>query len=71
MKDNIIEEKGEYKSIRLCGLYYKLFEDEEGGCVRKGIDGYPHLKHIIKLWPWDREDRLGNLNEVIFEQNRH
>ena len=33
MKDNIIEEKEDYKDIGLNGFDYKLFEEEEGGGV--------------------------------------
>ena len=33
VEDNISGEKEDYKGIGLCGLNYKLFEEEEGGCV--------------------------------------
>ena len=48
-KDNIIGGILEYKEIRLKGFYYKFFEEEEGGWVRKGIYGYPYLNHTIDL----------------------
>ena len=35
VKDNIINEKEQYKSIGLCELDYKLFEEEEGGVTRR------------------------------------
>ena len=50
VKDHIIDEKEDYKEIGLCGFDYKLFEEEEGGGKREGLDGYPYLKHIIQLW---------------------
>ena len=34
VKDHIINEKEDYKYIGLCGFYYKLFEEEEGGGTR-------------------------------------
>ena len=49
MEENIIEEDEEYKSIGLHAFDYKLSEEEEGGCMRKGIYGYPYLKHPIEL----------------------
>ena len=49
MKDHIIDEKEDYKDIGLRRFDYKLFEEEEGGGTREGLDGYPYLKHIIQL----------------------
>ena len=34
VKDNIIDEKEDYKYIRLCGFDYKLFEEEEARGTR-------------------------------------
>ena len=53
VKDHIIDEKEDYKDIGLRGFYYKIFEEEEGGGTREGLDAYPYLKHIIQLWPGD------------------
>ena len=53
VKDHIIDEKEDYKYIGLRGFYYKIFEEEEGGGTREGLDAYPYLKHIIQLWPGD------------------
>ena len=33
MKDNIIEKKEDYEDIGIRGFDYKLFEEEEGGCL--------------------------------------
>ena len=49
LKDHIIDEKEDYKDIGLRGFDYKLFEEEEGGRTREGIDGYPYLEHPIQL----------------------
>ena len=49
MKDHIIGEKEDYKDIGIRGFDYKLFEEEEGGGTRNGLDGYSYLKHIIHL----------------------
>ena len=49
VKYHIIDEKKDYKDIGLHGFDYKLFEEEEGGGNRKGLDGYPHLKHLVQL----------------------
>ena len=38
-KDHIIDEKDQYKSIGIIGFDYKLFEEEEGGGTREGLDG--------------------------------
>ena len=61
--------KEEYKSVGLHGCYYKLFEEEEVGGVQESIDGYPYLKHLVKLWTGYREEHLGNINENISEVN--
>ena len=53
VKDNIIDEKEDYKDIGLCGFYYKLLGEEEGRGTREGLDGYLHLKHLIKFWTGD------------------
>ena len=51
MKDNIIEKKEEYKAVGLRRFGYKLFEEEESGGVREGLDGYPYLEHHIQFYP--------------------
>ena len=52
-EDNIFRGGYYYKAIRLCGLCYQLFEEEEGGGVREVIYGYPYLKHITFSWSGD------------------
>ena len=47
LNNHIIDEKEKYKDIGLRGFDYKLFEEEEGGGTREGLDGYPYLKHIF------------------------
>ena len=49
MKDQLIEEKEDYKEIGLHGFDYSLFEGKKGGGKRKGLDGSPYLKNLIKL----------------------
>ena len=53
VKDQVIDEKEDYKEIGLLGFDYQLFEEEEGRGKREGLDGYPYLKHLIKLCPGD------------------
>ena len=55
VKDHVIEEKEEYKEIGICGFNYSLFEEKKGGGKQEGLDGFPYLKHLIKLWPGDWE----------------
>ena len=43
MKDHIIDEKEDYKDTGLRGFDYKLFEEDEGGGTREGLDGYTYL----------------------------
>ena len=52
-KDNITEEKDQYKAIGIFGFDYKLFEEEEVGGIREGLEGYYYLKHLIQLWTGD------------------
>ena len=70
MKDHIIDEKEDYKDIGICGFDYKLFEEEESGGNREGIDGYPYLKDLIQLWPgyWVRQ--MEKMNEAVCMKNR-
>ena len=37
--------------------------------VRKGIYRYPYMKHLIEVWPYHQEDKLGNINESFREKN--
>ena len=62
VKDNIIEEKEDYKAIGLRGFYYKLFEEEDSGGVQDGLYGYPFLKYIIQLWPGYWANKMKNNN---------
>ena len=39
----------DYKDIGLCGFDYKVFEEEEGGGPREGLDKYPYLKHQLQF----------------------
>ena len=41
VKEEVIDEKEDYKDIGLRGFDYKLFEEEEGRGKREGLDGYP------------------------------
>ena len=49
VNDNIIYKNEQYKDIGLRGFDYKLFEEEEGGGTREGLDGYTYLKHLSQL----------------------
>ena len=53
MKDHVTYVKEDYKYIGIRGFDYSLFEEKEGGEKREGLDGFPYLKHLIKLWPGD------------------
>ena len=53
MKDHVIEEKEDYKEIRLRGFDYSLFGEKKGGGKQEGLDGFPYLKHLIKFCPDD------------------
>ena len=71
VEDNINKVKDEYKPIRLRLFDYKLFGEEDGGWVRKGIYGYQYLNHLIELGPGDWEKQLMKKNEVFHERNKH
>ena len=49
VKDHEIDEKEDYKEIGICGFDYSLLEEKEGGEKLEGLDGYPYMKHLIKL----------------------
>ena len=70
MKDNIIDEKEDYKDIGLHGFDDKLFEEEESWGNREGLYGYPYLKHLIQLWPGDWVRQMEKMNEVVCMKNR-
>ena len=69
MKDYIIDEKEDYKEIGMCGFDYRLFEEKEGGVKREGLDGFPYLKHLIKLWPGDCVRQMKNMNKAVCMKN--
>ena len=70
MTDHIIDEKDQYEAIGLRGFDYKLFDEEEGGGTREGLDGYPYLRHIIQLWPGDWVKQMAKMNEAVGMKNR-
>ena len=70
VKDQVIEDTEDYKEIELCGFDYSLFEEKKGGGKREGLDGFPYLKHVIKLWPGDWEKEMGKMNEAVTMKNR-
>ena len=65
IKDHIIDEKEDCKYIGLRWFDYKCFEEEEGGGTREGLEGYPYLKHLIKLWPCDWLRQTAKMNEAV------
>ena len=69
MKDNIIDEKEDYKDIGLREFDYKLFEEEEGGGIWEVLDGYTYLKHLIQLWPCDWVKHMEKMNETVVMKN--
>ena len=69
MKDHVIDEKEEYKEIGLRGLDYSLFEEKKGRDKQEGLDGFPYLKHLIKLWPGDWEKQMEKINEAVTMKN--
>ena len=69
MKDHVIEKKEDYKEIGLHGFDYSLFEENEGGGKREGLDGSPYLKHLIKLWPGYWVIHMGKMNEAVCMKN--
>ena len=70
MKDHIIDEKEDYKDIGLRVFEYKLFEEEDGRGTRKGLYGYPYLKHLIQQWPGDWVRQMAKMNEVVCMKTR-
>ena len=52
----------QYEDIGLCGFDHKLFEEEKGGEIIEGLDGYPYFKHLIQLWPGDWPKQMANMN---------
>ena len=52
------------------GLVIQYLKNIIMGGVRKGIDGYPYLEHIIELWPRYPGDNLGTKNEAVGEWNK-
>ena len=65
VKDRIINEKEDYKYIGLRGFYCKLFEEEEGGGTREGLDRNPYLGHLIQLYPGDWLKQMARINEAV------
>ena len=70
LKDHIIDKREDYNDIGLHGFDYKLFEEDEGGGNREGLDGYPYLKHLIKLWRVDWVKQMEKMNEAVGMKNR-
>ena len=69
MKDHVSDEKEDCKEIGLCGFDYELFEEEEGGGTREGLDRYPYLKYLIQLGPGDWVIHMEKMNEAVCMKN--
>ena len=37
--------------------------------TREGLDGYPYLKHLIRLWPVDLVNQMVKMNEAVGMKN--
>ena len=70
VKDHIIDEKEDYKAFGIRGFDYKLFEEEEGGGTREGLDRYPYLNNLIQLWSGDWVKQLEKMNDAVGMKNR-
>ena len=69
LKDNIIEEKDEYKAIEINGFDYKLFEEEDGGGFQEGLYRYPYFMHLIKLWSGVWVKQMSKTNQSVGDNN--
>ena len=69
MKDHVIDKNEDYKEIGLRGSDYSLFEEKEGGGKQEGLDGFPYMKHLIKLWSGDWENRWKNERRGLYEES--
>ena len=69
MEDHIINKNDQYKYILLRGFYYNFFEEEKGGGNREGLDRYPYLKHLIKLWRGNCVKEMAKNNEAVGMKN--
>ena len=70
VKDQVIDEKEDYKEIGLSGFNYKLFEEEEVRRKREVLDGYPYLKHLIQLWTYYWLIHKEKMNKAVCMKNR-
>ena len=70
VKDHIIDEKEKYEYIGLRGLDCTIFDEEDDGGAREGLDSYPYFKHLIQLWPVDWMKQMAKLNEAVGMKNR-
>ena len=57
------------KAIGIHGFDYTVFEEEEGGRTREGLDGYIYLKHLIQLWSGDWVKQMAKMNEEVVIRN--
>ena len=71
VKDHIIDGKEDYRYIGLSEFDYKLFEEEDGGGTREGLEGYPYLKHLIQLWSDDWVKHMEKMNEADVIKNSY
>ena len=70
VKDNVIEDKEQYKAIGVRGFDYKLFKEEEGGRTKEVLDRYPYFNHLIQLWTGDWIKKMEKMNEAVGMKNR-
>ena len=69
VKDIIIKENEYYKAIGIRGFDCKIFEEEQGGGVQKGLYRYPYLRHLIELWPGGWVKKMTKINVAVDKKN--
>ena len=69
-KDDIINQKQQCEAIGLRGFDYKLFEEQEFGGIRDGLDRYPYLNHPIQLWLGCWVKHMAKKNLEVGNNNR-
>ena len=66
---HVVEEANDHDAIRLWGLYFNCFDEEEKGVGREETSEFPCLLMLIQLWPDDRKTKLKRMNHKVDEYN--
>ena len=67
--NHVVEEPSDHEEIRIWGIDFNVFDEDEEGVVIEGSSEFPYLLMFIKLWPGYRMTQLKRMNRKVNKDN--